>query len=71
MQEVRSPAWGLNVLLWPWLGLFVGLVALSLAQAWTAQASATECWQMLAGDVLLLPRAVLVWCLLTLSLIHI
>ena len=65
MQEVRSPAWGLNVLLWPWLGLFVGLVALSLAQAWTAQASATECWQMLAGDVLLLPRAVLVWCLLS------
>ena len=51
----------LGVVLSPWPALALGMVLLSLAQWWTAQAPAAVLAQMLAGDALLLPRAVLVW----------
>ena len=52
---------GLGVVLSPWPALALGMVLLSLAQWWTAQAPAAVLVQMLVGNALLLPRAVLVW----------
>ncbi len=51
----------LGGLLSPWPALALGMALLSLAQWWTAEAPVAVLVQMLAGDALLLPRAVLVW----------
>lgn len=65
MRHSQTVAAGLQRLLLPWPSLTFGLVVLSLAQGWSAQASGAEYRQLLAGDALMLPRAVLLWCLLT------
>lgn len=65
VRHFQTVATGLQRLLQPWPSLTLGLVVLSLAQGWSAQATGAEYVQLLAGDALLLPRAVLLWCLLT------
>lgn len=60
-MTVRQSMARLGVLLFPWPVLMLGMVLFSLAQWWSAQAPVSVLAQMLVGDALLLPRAVLVW----------
>jgi phosphoglycerol transferase MdoB-like AlkP superfamily enzyme len=52
-------------LLLPWPALTFGFALLSLVQWWTLHLNVTELQQILVADVLMLPKAVLLWCLLT------
>jgi len=69
MRKVRAALGGVGQLLLPWPGLALGWVVLGLAPWWTAQGTALDLLQMLAADLLLLLRAVGLWCLLALPLL--
>lgn len=59
----------LSPLLWPWPGLALGVVSLSVGQWVSLQTSGAELVHMLTSDALLLVRALPLWCLLTLPLL--
>lgn len=59
----------LSPLLWPWPGLALGVVSLSVGQWVSLQTSGAELVQMFTSDALLLVRALPLWCLLTLPLL--
>lgn len=52
----------LGTLLRPWPALLLGVLLLSLAQWWQAQAAVSVLAPMLANDLLMLLRAVPLWC---------
>jgi hypothetical protein len=59
----------LSPLLWPWPALALGVVTLSVGQWVSLQGSWAELVQMLMSDILLLVRALPLWCLLILPLL--
>ena len=61
-QKVLNSA---GQLLLPWIALALGVALLSLAQWWTLTANVSDLLQILLADILVLPRAVVLWCLLT------
>ena len=69
MGRKLKPLAALGVLLAPWPALALGVLALSLARWWPAQAGASVLAQSLAADALMLLRAVPLGCLLTLPVL--
>lgn len=59
----------LNPLLWTWTALALGMFMLSVGHWLSLQGSGTELAQMLTSDVLLLVRALPLWCLVMLPLL--
>jgi len=70
MSQLHSPWHSPGQLLVPWPALTIGMILLTLTQWTSQQTAALDLLYMIEADLLMLPRAIVVWCLLTAPLLR-